>query len=54
MNRKLQTRCHSQGSVSTGFDWASGLIGAGGALGIAIVGAGSVIALRRRGSPSHV
>ncbi len=37
-----------------GFDWVSALIGAGGALGMAIATAGSVMALRKRRQVVHV
>ena len=41
------------GSAGGGFDWVSALIGAGGSLGIAVAGAGSLLALRRRRTLAH-
>lgn len=45
---------HDTGRVGGGFDWVSALIGACGGLGIAVAGAGSVMALRKRRTFAHV
>jgi hypothetical protein len=49
----LLNNIQGTGSDGGGFDWVSALIGAGGALGIAAAGAGSLLALRKRRTLVH-
>jgi hypothetical protein len=50
----LLNNVRGTGPVEGGFDWVSALIGAGGGLGVAVAGAGSVMALRKRRTLAHV
>jgi hypothetical protein len=50
----LVNNIQSKGPVGGGFDWVSALIGAGGGLGIAVAGAGGLMALRKRRTLAHV
>jgi hypothetical protein len=50
----LVNNVEGTGSVGGGFDWVSALIGAGGGLGVAVAGAGSMMALRKRRTLTHV
>lgn len=50
----LMNNIEGTGPVGGGFDLVSALIGAGGGLGIAVAGAGSVMALRKRRTFAHV
>ncbi len=50
----LMNNSPGHGPVGGGFDWVSALIGVGGGLGIAIVSAGSAMALRKRRTLAHV
>jgi hypothetical protein len=50
----LVNNTQGTGPVGGGFDWVSALIGAGGGLGIAFAGAGSLTALRKRRTLAQV
>jgi hypothetical protein len=49
----LMNNVQGTGPVGGGFDWVSALIGAGGGLGIAAAGAGSLMAVRKRRTLVH-
>ena len=50
----LVNNVQGTGSDGGGLDWISALIGAGGGLGIALAGMGSVMAVRKRRTLAHV